>query len=65
MHNLRVVGGNYMRSVVNATTYMGSVKRLIIHPNYSDKTNYADIAIVVVWENKSLLSTSISLTKSI
>lgn len=44
-----------MRSVVNATTYLGSVKRLTIHPKYSDKTNDADIAIVVVRKNKSSL----------
>lgn len=49
-----IAGGNYNRSAVNSTTYVGFSKKIMYHPDYNDDTNENDIAIIVVGKQKSV-----------
>lgn len=51
MHYIKVSGGNYIRDALDVpATYVGTAKRILVHPEYNDVTFNSDIALVEVLE---------------
>lgn len=58
-NDLRVVGGNLNRFWSNASTYIGTVSRTVIHESYNMNTLHYDIGLITVRANEIKWSSTV------